>query len=82
MQSVLLEVRTGGERGFADLTGACRRFVEPRNPDPLLPPGVGWMQGTAGIAAFLFRCARVDRQGRAAEAVARMDTRWALDGTR
>jgi hypothetical protein len=31
------------------------RFVEHRNEDPLLPPGVGWMQGAAGIAGFLFR---------------------------
>ena len=54
------------------------RFVEHRNEDPLLPPGVGYMQGTAGIAAYLFRFARVLGQGRDAEAVARMDTWWAL----
>ena len=70
------------DRALVDGDRACWRFVEHRNPDPLLPPGVGWMQGTAGIAAFLFRCARVGRQGRAAEAVARMDTWWALDGSR
>jgi secondary thiamine-phosphate synthase enzyme len=27
MTSVRLSVRTGSERGFTDLTGACRRFV-------------------------------------------------------
>ena len=27
MDSVRLRVRTGSERGFTDLTGACRRFV-------------------------------------------------------
>ncbi len=27
MDHVRLQVRTGGERGFADLTAACRRFV-------------------------------------------------------
>jgi secondary thiamine-phosphate synthase enzyme len=27
VKSIKLQVRTGGERGFADLTGACRRFV-------------------------------------------------------
>ena len=27
MQSLTLSVRTGDERGFTDLTGACRRFV-------------------------------------------------------
>jgi lantibiotic modifying enzyme len=54
------------------------RFIEHRNDDPLKPPGVGWMQGTAGIAAYLFRIARVLAQGRDAEAVARMDTWWTL----
>jgi len=54
------------------------RFVEHRNADPLLPPGPGYMQGAAGIAAYLFRLARVLEQGRDAEAVARMDTWWAL----
>jgi hypothetical protein len=54
------------------------RFVEHRNEDPLLPPGVGYMQGAAGIAAFLFRFARVLEQGRDAAATARMDTWWAL----
>ncbi|MGD9959294.1 lanthionine synthetase LanC family protein [Nocardioides sp.] len=57
------------------------RFVEHRNDDPLLPPGVGWMQGAAGIAAYLFRIARVLEQGREADAVARMDTWWALPGS-
>jgi hypothetical protein len=54
------------------------RFIEHRNDDPLLPPGVGYMQGTAGIAAYLFRLARVLEQGRGAAAVPRMDTWWAL----
>jgi len=35
------------------------------------------MQGAAGIAAYLFRLARVLEQGRGAEQVARMDTWWA-----
>ncbi|GAA1145540.1 hypothetical protein GCM10009630_50230 [Kribbella jejuensis] len=34
------------------------RFVEHKNADPLLPPGVGWMQGAAGISAYLFRLQR------------------------
>lgn len=54
------------------------QFVEHRNPDPLLPPGVGWMQGAAGIAAFLFRISRVLTDGHAAEVVPRMDTWWAV----
>ena len=62
----------------ATATATYWRFVEHRNDDPLLPPGVGWMQGAAGIAAYLFRLARVLEQGRDAPAVARMDTWWAL----
>ena len=30
MKSLRLTVRTGSERGFTDLTGACRRFVAER----------------------------------------------------
>ncbi|NIK62377.1 lanthionine synthetase LanC family protein [Kribbella shirazensis] len=52
------------------------QFVEHRNEDPLLPPGVGWMQGAAGIAAYLFRLQRVlDGDQRAVE---RMDNWWGL----
>jgi len=36
------------------------------------------MQGAAGIAAYLFRVARVVDHGREAPAVARMDTWWTL----
>jgi hypothetical protein len=45
------------ERAVRDGEGdlACWRFVEHRNVDPLLPPDPGWMQGAAGISAFLFR---------------------------
>ena len=66
------------DRAIHDGDHTYWRFVEHRADDPLLPPGVGWMQGVAGIAAYLFRLARVLEQGRAAEAVARMDTWWAL----
>ena len=66
------------DRAIADGDHAYWRFVEHRNDDPLLPPGVGWMQGAAGIAAYLFRLARVLEQGRTPTAVARMDTWWAL----
>lgn len=58
--------------------GACWRFTEHRNDDPLLPPGVGWMQGAAGIAAYLLRLSRVLREGRTTPAVARLDTWWNL----
>ena len=52
------------------------RFIEYRNDDPLLPPGVGWMQGAAGIAAYLFRVERV--LGGSQDAVERMDNWWSL----
>lgn len=54
------------------------QFVEHRAEDPLLPPGVGWMQGAAGIAAHLFRIGRVLEQGPDAPAVARTDNWWAF----
>jgi hypothetical protein len=66
------------DRAVRDGDHAYWRFVEHRNEDPLLPPGVGWMQGVAGIAAYLFRLARVLEQGRDSPTVARMDTWWAL----
>ena len=54
------------------------RFVEHRAAEPLLPPGVGWMQGAAGIAAFLSRLARVRDVGAEAAAVGRMDNWWVV----
>lgn len=66
------------ERAVVDGDRACWRFTEHRNDDPLLPPGVGWMQGTAGIAAYLLRLGRVLRAGRTTPAVARLDTWWNL----
>jgi hypothetical protein len=66
------------ERAVVDDDGARWRFTEHRNEDPVLPPGVGWMQGTAGIAAYLLRLARVLREGRTTPAAARLDTWWNL----
>jgi lantibiotic modifying enzyme len=52
------------------------RFLEHTAPDPLLPPGVGWMQGAAGIAAYLFRLQRtLDGDPRPTP---RMDNWWAV----
>ena len=65
-------------RAVVDGDHACWRFTEHRADDPLLPPGVGWMQGAAGIAAHLMRLARVLREGRTTPAVARLDTWWNL----
>lgn len=66
------------ERAVRDGQLACWRFIEHRVDPPLLPPGVGWMQGAAGIAAYLFRMSRLVEDPGGAEAVARMDTWWAL----
>jgi hypothetical protein len=41
-------------RAYVEGDRSYWRFVEHRNDEPLLPPGVGWMQGAAGIAGFLF----------------------------
>jgi len=62
------------------LPPAYWRFIEYRTADPMLPPGVGWMQGAAGIAAYLFRIERV--LGGNQDAVGRMDNWWALSGAR
>lgn len=67
------------QRGISD--GPCTywRFLEHRADDPQLPPGTGWMQGAAGIATYLFRVARVLRDGDAAAVAPRMDNWWALE---
>ena len=43
---------------------------------PLLDPGVGWMQGAAGISAVLFRYARIQELGLAAARQALPDNWW------
>ncbi len=68
------------ERAVREGSHAWWRFIEHHAEEPLLPPGVGWMQGTAGIAAFLFRIGRIggiERDGRHAATVTRMDNWWA-----
>jgi hypothetical protein len=79
---LLAAARTMGdalaERAVRDQDGARWRFVEYRQDPPLLPPGTAWMQGTAGIAAFLFRLARVMDDGPEAPVVDRPDEWWAV----
>jgi hypothetical protein len=67
------------ERAFVTDDVAYWRFLEHRDENPLQPPRVGWMQGTAGIAAYLFRLARVLDTGRDAPAVQRMENWWAVE---
>jgi Lanthionine synthetase C-like protein len=79
---LLAAARTMGdalaERAVRDQDGARWRFVEYRQDPPLLPPGTAWMQGAAGIAAFLLRLARVMDDGRDAPVVDRPDEWWAV----
>ena len=66
------------ERVVRDDDGARWRFVEHRNEEPLLDPSPGWMQGAMGIAAFLFRLARVMDMGTDAQVVDRPDSWWVV----
>ena len=66
------------ERAIRGQAGACWRFTEHRQDPPLLPAGTSWMQGGAGIAAFLLRLARVLDDGLGAPVVDRPDQWWAV----
>ena len=66
------------ERAVRDESGARWQFVEYRNTQPLLDPNTTWMQGAAGIGAFLFRVARVLDDGIGAAVVDRPDQWWAV----
>jgi len=80
--TLLQAARTMGdalaERAIRDKAGARWRFVEHRQDPPLLPPGTSWMQGAAGIAAFLLRLARVIEDGRDTPVIDRPDQWWAV----
>lgn len=66
------------ERAMRDHGGAYWRFLEHRQDPPLLPPGTSWMQGAAGIAAYLLRLTRVIQDGPNAPVVDRPDQWWAV----
>ncbi|MFG2960723.1 lanthionine synthetase LanC family protein [Streptomyces sp. NPDC048291] len=66
------------ERAIRDGDGARWRFVEYRIETPLLPPGTSWMQGAAGVAAYLLRLARYLDTGPDAPVVDRPDQWWAV----
>jgi lantibiotic modifying enzyme len=66
------------ERAVRDRSGARWRFVEHRQDPPLLPPGTSWMQGAAGIGAFLLRLTRVIQEGPSTPVVDRPDQWWAV----
>lgn len=65
-------------RAIRDDTGTRWRFLEHRRDPPLLPPGTAWMQGAAGIAAYLLRLARFVETGPDAPVVDRPDQWWAV----
>jgi lantibiotic modifying enzyme len=48
-------------RGIDDTAGVRWSHTEHRAIPPELPPSVGWMQGAAGIAGWLLRLGRVQR---------------------
>ncbi len=60
--------------------GRYWQFVEHRSDPPTQDPGVGWMQGAAGIAAALHRYARVRDEGGAPK-LGLPDDWWAVPGT-
>ncbi|HEX9355891.1 MAG TPA: hypothetical protein VF933_18970 [Streptosporangiaceae bacterium] len=66
------------QRAVRDEAGARWRFLEHRQDPPLLPPGTSWMQGAAGIAAFLLRLARVLENGLDTPVIDRPDQWWAI----
>jgi hypothetical protein len=66
------------QRAIRDDAGARWRFTEHRQDPPLLPPNTSWMQGAAGIAAFLLRLARVSDGGLGVPAVGLPDQWWAV----
>ncbi len=81
-RGLLAAARTMGdalvERAVRGPDGARWQFVEHRQDPPLLPPGTSWMQGAAGIAAYLLRLARVLDDGLEAPVVDRPDEWWAV----
>lgn len=76
MDSVKLEIRTGDERGFTDLTGACRRFVAEHSGggDGLLSVFVP--HATAGIVIIELGAGSDDDAMDALDRLLPRDDRW------
>jgi secondary thiamine-phosphate synthase enzyme len=76
MISVKLQVRTGAERGFTDLTGACRRFVSEQGggADGLLSVFVP--HATAGVAILELGAGSDDDAMAALDRLLPRDDRW------
>src|SRR3954451_23435366 len=71
-----LQVRTGSERGFTDLTAACRRFVSERAPagDGLLSVFVP--HATAGVAILELGAGSDDDALASLDRLRPRDDRW------
>jgi lantibiotic modifying enzyme len=65
------------QRAIVEGPHAYWRFTEHRAEHPLLPPGTGWGQGAAGIAAFLFHASRLAQTKAPTTSAPRMDSWWA-----
>jgi secondary thiamine-phosphate synthase enzyme len=76
MQSLRLTVRTGAQRGFTDLTGACRRFVSEHagGGDGLLSVFVP--HATAGVAILELGAGSDDDAMDALDRLLPRDDRW------
>ena len=76
MKSLELKVRTGGERGFTDLTGACRRFVAEQSAsgDGLLSVFVP--HATAGLVIMELGAGSDDDAMAALDRLLPRDERW------
>lgn len=76
MQSLKLEIRTGDERGFTDLTGACRRFVTAHSGggDGLLSVFVA--HATAGVIIIELGAGSDDDAMDALDRLLPRDDRW------
>ncbi len=80
--ALLQAARTMGDalagRAIRDEAGARWRFLEHRQNPSLLPPGTSWMQGAAGIAAFLLRLARATEDALDTPVADRPDQWWGV----
>jgi hypothetical protein len=65
------------DRAIEDAGGLCWRFAAADAGPEGLPPGVGWMQGAAGIAAYLIRLEGV-LDGDAAPVELTLDWWWSV----
>jgi hypothetical protein len=66
------------DRAITDDDGTRWQFLEHRNENPLLDPNTSWMQGAAGMAAFLLRLARVLETGLDVRVIDRPDQFWSV----